>query len=98
MTAQGAMYGICMRIIPVQSHRRRLVVFVCALLMSPFAVSRGMAQSDNQTPGAEKPSPADKGPAAKPPSEKDKDELPPLPPEKSAQQTMVLDGKTMHYT
>jgi carboxypeptidase C (cathepsin A) len=73
-------------------------MFLSALLMSSVAVSRGVAQSDNQAPSADKPAPSDKGPAAKPPTEKEKDELPPLPPEKSVQQTMVLDGKTLHYT
>jgi carboxypeptidase C (cathepsin A) len=87
-----------MRILPVHPHRGRLAVFICALFISQFAVSRVIAQSDNPGPGVDKPAPADKGPAAKPPSEKDKDELPPLPPEKSAPQTMVLDGKTLHYT
>ena len=66
------------------------------MLMSTLAGSRGVAQPDNQAPGADKTTSSEKSPAAKPGSEKD--ELPPLPPEKSAQQTMVLDGKTLHYT
>jgi carboxypeptidase C (cathepsin A) len=74
----------------------RLAILLSALLMSQFAVSRGAAQSDHSSPAADKPSPSDKGAAAKPPS--DKDELPPLPPEKSVPQTIVLDGKTLHYT
>ena len=64
--------------------------------MSSLVLSRGVAQSDNQASAAEKPAAPEKSPTAKPGSEKD--ELPPLPPEKSAQQTMVLDGKTLHYT
>jgi carboxypeptidase C (cathepsin A) len=87
-----------MRILPVHSHRGRLALFLSALLIPSVAVSRGVAQADNQAPGAEKTAPSDKGPAAKPPSDKEKDELPPLPPEKSVQQTMMLDGKTLHYT
>jgi carboxypeptidase C (cathepsin A) len=92
----SAMYGIGMRIFHLHPLRGRLAIFACALLVSSIAVSRGAAQSDNPAPAADKPASADKGAAAK--SDKDKDEPPPLPPEKSAQQTMVLDGKTLHYT
>ncbi len=45
--------------------------------------------------------PAAESKPAEKPAEKatpDKNALPPLPPEKSAQQSMVLDGKTLHYT
>ena len=90
------MYRISMSILRVHSHRRRLAIIVCALLVSSLSISRSVAQSDNPAPGADKSAAAEKGPAAKPAS--DKDELPPLPAEKSAQQTMVLDGKTLHYT
>ncbi len=87
-----------MRKLPTIFHRDRLAALACVLLISSVAVSRGVAQSDDQTPSAEKTAPSDKGQAAKPPSEKEKNELPPLPPEKSVQQSMVLDGKTLHYT
>src|SRR5580698_10532484 len=91
-----------MTILPVLSHRGRLAVFLGVMLLSPFAISRGVAQSDNQGPGAEKSATTEKGPGTKPPSEKekdkDKDELPPLPAEKSVPQTMMLDGKPLHYT
>ncbi|MFZ0305011.1 MAG: peptidase S10 [Terracidiphilus sp.] len=80
----------------MHSHLGRLAIFLSAMLMSTFAGSRGVAQSDNQAPGADKTASSEKSPAAKPVPEKD--ELPPLPPEKSAQQTMVLEGKTLHYT
>ena len=51
--------------------------------------------------GWPQPAPAADSKPAEKPAEKptpDKDALPPLPPEKSAQQSMVLDGKTLHYT
>src|SRR5580658_6690246 len=96
----SAMYGIGMRIFHLHPLRGRVAIFACALLVSSIAICRGTAQSDNPAPAADKSASADKpGPADKGPSQKsEKDEQPPLPPEKSAQQTIVLDGKTLHYT
>jgi carboxypeptidase C (cathepsin A) len=85
-----------MSIFPSISLRGRLAITLCALLVPSVASTRVAAQSDKAAADADKSSAADKGPASKPPA--DKDELPPLPPEKSAPQTMVLDGKTLHYT
>ena len=85
-----------MRILPLSSRLGRLSVLLCALLPGSLPAARLAAQSDNSTANAEKPAGADKGPVSKPAA--DKDELPPLPPEKSVPQTMVLDGKTLHYT
>lgn len=70
--------------------RLRAAVLLCAALCLVIPASRAAAQ--NGKPAAAS---AEK-PANKPDS--DVNQLPPLPPEKSVQQSMVLDGKTLHYT
>jgi carboxypeptidase C (cathepsin A) len=73
---------------------RRIVAasfaFGCCLLIT----SIGVAAQDNK-PAAVPPQ-ADKAGASKPADAKS--ELPPLPPEKSVQQSMTLDGKKLQYT
>ena len=62
----------------------------CAFLCLGIAPVRMVAQTEKA------PAPSDKEkPAEKPGT--DKNALPPLPPEAHAQQTIVLDGKTLHY-
>ena len=63
-----------------------LFTFLC--LSVPAA--RVRAQADQPAPAANKPSPNQ--------PEASKNQLPPLPSEKSAQQSIVLNGKTLHYT
>jgi carboxypeptidase C (cathepsin A) len=53
-----------------------------------------MAAQADKAPATDKEKPAEKPGADK----NDKNALPPLPPEAHAQQTIVLDGKTLHYT
>ncbi|MGA7340651.1 MAG: peptidase S10 [Terracidiphilus sp.] len=79
--------------LPILLRRRALLACVLCCLSVPAAHLR--AQSDKPSQSADK-SGADKTPAAKP--DADKTELPPLPPEAHAEQSMVLDGKTLHYT
>jgi carboxypeptidase C (cathepsin A) len=63
-----------------------LSVFICFSI----AVPRAASQADQAAPAANRPAPNQPEPG--------KNQLPPLPSEKSAQQSMVLDGKTLHYT
>ena len=70
----------------------RLAVLLCALCV---ATSSQSAAAQNDKP-ADQAAGTDKSAAAKPATDENK--LPPLPPEKSVQQTMVLNGKTLHYT
>jgi carboxypeptidase C (cathepsin A) len=75
--------------LPVSLTHSRLAVFALFALLVPAAALTA------QQPAA----PADKPPADKPaaaPAEKN--ELPPLPAEKSIQQTITLEGKPLHYT
>jgi len=74
--------------------RFRAALLLCASLCVALPGVRLAAQDEK--PAAEQPAKAGKPAAGKP--EADEDKLPPLPPEKSVQQTMVLDGKTLHYT
>lgn len=67
----------------------RWAILCCAVALAFTPVVRVSAQDD-------KPAAAAKSESAK--SAADENKLPPLPPEKSVQQTMVLNGKTLHYT
>jgi carboxypeptidase C (cathepsin A) len=79
--------------LPLSTARVRLAAYVCALCCLAVPAARLTAQADK--PAAD----ADKAAAAAPAKPAaGKDELPPLPPEAQAQQTMELDGKTLHYT
>jgi len=68
---------------------RNLAIWACVLSCLGTAPVRIAAQADKAPSANEKP-------AEKPGA--DKNALPPLPPEAHSQQTMVLDGKTLHYT
>jgi len=76
------------------SIRCRTAILLLALSCVAFPGARLAAQNDKPAQAADQ-SAAEKS-AAKPVA--DKNELPPLPPEKSVQQSIVLDGKTLHYT
>lgn len=69
----------------------RVAVLTCALLCLGIAPVRLAAQADKAPAATDKEKPADKSAA-------EKSALPPLPAEAHTQQTMVLDGKTLHYT
>ncbi|HLI04518.1 MAG TPA: hypothetical protein VKU93_09620 [Terracidiphilus sp.] len=77
-----------MRTIP-----RHLVPALCAILSLGLALPRAAAQNDK--PAAGQPA-GNKSEGNQNAAENEK--LPPLPPEKSVQQTMTLNGKTLHYT
>jgi carboxypeptidase C (cathepsin A) len=85
-----------MSLLPSQARRGRLAVLACALCCLFLPAARIGAQSDQPAPAGDKAAASDKAPANKP--EADKSELPPLPPEAHAQQSMELNGKTLHYT
>ena len=71
----------------------RLALLAFALLCLGIAPVRVVAQADKAPAATDK----DKDkPAAKPAD--DKPGLPPLPPEAHAQQSIQIDGKTLHYT
>ncbi len=73
----------------------RVTLFAAFAFVAATPNVRLAAQSDKPAPTAEQ-STNDKTGNNKPAAEKN--ELPPLPPEKSVQQTMALNGKTLHYT
>ena len=69
----------------------RATLMACSFLYAGFAPVSVAAQADKAPPASDKEKPADKSAA-------EKSALPPLPAEAHAQQTIVLDGKTLHYT
>ncbi|MGA7244225.1 MAG: peptidase S10, partial [Terracidiphilus sp.] len=71
----------------------RPALLACALLCLGIAPVRAMAQADKAPAATDK----DKDKNAQKPAD-DKSALPPLPPEAHAQQTIELEGKTLHYT
>ena len=78
----------------IPNLRGRLAVAVCALICLSLPVARAGAQSGKSAPSAK--TTADKKPAAEKASSELK--LPPLPPPAHVEQSMQLDGKTLHYT
>ena len=78
--------------------RSRAALLVCVLGCLSFAVLPAFAQADKPSP--DKPAAADKNAADKSAADKDKDKsaLPPLPADAHVDQTMQLEGKTLHYT
>ncbi len=85
-----------MSILPRANLRGRLAVAVCALICLAFPAARAAAQTANPAPNAAKTATPGKSAANKPAAEESK--LPPLPPPAHVEQTMQLDGKTLHYT
>ena len=79
--------------------RGRLSAVLCALLCLSFLSMRLVAQTDKPASGGDQNAASGKD-AGKSPADKaaaDKSQLPPLPAEAHTQQTMQLDGKTLHY-
>ena len=70
-------------------HRILFAAIALCCLVAPCRLALGQAPKD-APPTSDKPATADK-PA-------DKNPLPPLPPDAHVQQSMTLDGKTLHYT
>jgi len=75
--------------------RERMLILVCALCCLSIPAAQTRAQSDKPAAAPDK-SETGSQPPAKP--EAAKDQLPPLPPEAHVDQSMELDGKTLHYT
>ena len=87
------MYCIRMSFRHLMTFPARPALLACALLCLGIAPVRAMAQADKAPAATDK----DKDKHAQKPAD-DKSALPPLPPEAHAQQTIQLDGKTLHYT
>jgi carboxypeptidase C (cathepsin A) len=75
-----------------------MALLVCALSCLNISTTSAQAQSEKEPP-APTDKAGEKAAAGKSADkEKDKDTLPPLPADAHVDQTMVLDGKTLHYT
>src|SRR6516165_9946963 len=85
------MYVYRMSFLQLKNFSRSLALGACALLCLGGAPVHIAAQADKAPAATDKEKPADKGAPEKP-------ALPPLPAEAHTQQTMVIEGKTLHYT
>src|SRR6516165_5450252 len=85
------MYVYRMSFLQLKNFSRSLALGACALLCLGGAPVHIAAQADKAPAATDKEKPADKGAPEKP-------ALPPLPAEAHSQQTIVLEGKTLHYT
>ncbi len=76
----------------------QVALVVCLLSCDAFSAAQGDQESGQKA--AEKPASASAAASAneKPEAATEKAELPPLPPPAHVEQTMQLDGKTLHYT
>lgn len=74
---------------------RAVALLACALSCLGLSVTHAGAQADRHP--AEKPA-TGAPPSSEKPASGEKSELPPLPPPAHVEQTMELDGKTLHYT
>jgi carboxypeptidase C (cathepsin A) len=83
------MYVIQMSVFTLKLQARFAAAFVFCCLVSP--TSSCVAQADNATPSNSKP-------AAGGEKADEKSALPPLPADAHVQQSIQLDGKTLHYT
>ena len=73
--------------------RGHVAPLVCAFFCLAVPVARLAAQDDKPAPAA-----SQSGEKAGESKAAEKNQLPPLPPEKSVQQTVAVGGKTLHYT
>jgi carboxypeptidase C (cathepsin A) len=87
-----------MKIFRLQPVGGRHAVLVCAVFLLTVFATRAAAQADKPAPNADQAAAPEKGAAPEKPAAQEKVELPPLPAEAHAQQSMELDGKTLHYT
>jgi carboxypeptidase C (cathepsin A) len=78
--------------------RSRVLFLACALCCFSLPSARLTAQSEKPAATAGQTGNSDTGEKTPAKPEAAKDELPPLPPEAHADQTMELQGKTLHYT
>jgi carboxypeptidase C (cathepsin A) len=84
-----------MDILSLFTIRGRILLFGCVLCCLGIPNVRAGAQSDKPAATADKSGNGNQ-PAAKP--EAAKDQLPPLPPEAHVDQSIELNGKSLHYT
>lgn len=94
----GGIYGIAMSVFRRFSVLSTVAILACCFFTFSFAVAQNDQESDTT---AEKPAPAVGAAAAsgeKPRAAAEKSELPPLPGPAHVDQTMQLEGKTLHYT
>ncbi len=96
-TTAAAVYRIVMRLIRTNLYLSRLALLVGAFCCLNNLAIPSFAQPDKDPAAPEKPHSGEK-PGDKAAADKDKDALPPLPAEAHADQTIELNGKTLHYT
>ena len=84
------MYCISMIAFRLRTHLGRVAVVACTVFCVATGAARVWAQGDKPAPVVEKDKAAEKV--------ADKVALPPLPADAHTQQTMDLNGKTLHYT
>jgi carboxypeptidase C (cathepsin A) len=92
-----AMYRIHMNLKKIRNTGSSLALALSALCLLALPCLPAAAQSDKDK--SDKAAAADK--AGKPDKDKDKDDksaLPPLPPDAHTQQSIEMNGKTLHYT
>jgi carboxypeptidase C (cathepsin A) len=94
------MYRIEMKFTRIQNAFRRMALAMCArfcivLLTAPMDAQAGKERGGDKPAAGEAQAGGDK---AADKSAAEKAALPPLPPDAHVQQSMELDGKTLHYT
>jgi carboxypeptidase C (cathepsin A) len=92
------MYRIVMSLPSLPLALRRISLIACAICCLGVPAARVSAQAEKEPAAADKSALAGKPAAGDKAAADDKSTMPPLPAEAHAAQTMVLDGKTLHYT
>jgi|HubBroStandDraft_1064217.scaffolds.fasta_scaffold11644_2 carboxypeptidase C (cathepsin A) len=97
-----SMYGIDMMLPRIRPAFRRMAPAVCMICCLGFFVTPTWPQAGKEHSPGDKPAAGDMqtggDKAAADKAAADKTGLPPLPADAHAQQSIVLDGKTLHYT
>ena len=99
-TQPGRLYRIQMKLARIQSVLCRTALFLCALCWLSLPAPQLRAQAAKEHSG-DKPAAGDAQSGDKPTGDKsapDKNALPPLPADAHTQQSIELNGKTLHYT
>jgi carboxypeptidase C (cathepsin A) len=95
------MYCIDMTVLRIQPAFRRMALAVCAMFCLGIFASPAWAQAAKDHSGSDKAAAGEAqagGDKTADKSAADKTALPPLPADAHVQQSMELDGKTLHYT
>ncbi|MGP8270459.1 MAG: S10 family peptidase [Terracidiphilus sp.] len=86
-----------MRIAWIHLSFRHLALALCAIFCVGIFAANSLAQAEKEPAAADKSATADKA-ASSEKAAADKSTLPPLPAPAHVQQSIVLNGKTLHYT